>query len=149
MPTGPSLNPQILGQAENAHGALLRRILRDTTLTFHDWIALNLIVAGVGDGHPDRIVQRLVDVLKIEHENADDIVAHLTATKLVKLGVAETGDAKLEASDLGQKTYLRVRRQVDKTVARLYTGIPGDDLATAGQVLTTITKRANAELARS
>jgi hypothetical protein len=49
------LNPAIVGQAEKAHGAVLKRLLADTTLDEQQWITLQF-AAGAGDalGRDDR-----------------------------------------------------------------------------------------------
>jgi hypothetical protein len=44
----PILNPQIVGQAENAHLPVLARILAGTGTTKHQWVALSLITAAGG-----------------------------------------------------------------------------------------------------
>ena len=43
-----ALNPAIIGQAEKAHGAILKRLLADTTLDEQQWITLQFAV-GAGD----------------------------------------------------------------------------------------------------
>jgi hypothetical protein len=42
-PPGPSLNQQIIGQAENALRALLERTLAGTGLAYRHWVALSVI----------------------------------------------------------------------------------------------------------
>jgi hypothetical protein len=42
----PSLNPQILGRAENAHRALLERVLAGTGVSYGGWIALSIAAGG-------------------------------------------------------------------------------------------------------
>jgi hypothetical protein len=51
MPTPAQLavlNPAIVGQAKKAHGAVLKRLLADTTLDEQQWITLQF-ATGAGD----------------------------------------------------------------------------------------------------
>jgi NAD(P)-dependent dehydrogenase (short-subunit alcohol dehydrogenase family) len=48
MATPTTLNPQVIGQAERALGALMNRVLATTGGTFHQWVALTLTTAAGG-----------------------------------------------------------------------------------------------------
>ena len=56
-------------------------------------------------------------------------------------------DSRVGLTDAGQARYQQIRTAIGDITARLYGDLPADDLATTGRVLTTITARANAELA--
>src|SRR5215471_1597801 len=45
MPTHPSLNPQVIGQAESALGAILDPLLARTGTTFNQWLVLTVSAA--------------------------------------------------------------------------------------------------------
>jgi hypothetical protein len=42
----PTLNPQVIGQAESALGALLTPVLQETGRTFEQWLVLTVLTAG-------------------------------------------------------------------------------------------------------
>ena len=144
MTATQTLNPQILGQAEKAHAALLARILEGTPNTYHHWVAFNLIVAGDGRLDPDAFAERMTGGLKIDDATARKVIDELTEARMIEGSPDRAG---FQLTDEGQETYRSIRAAVDETIGPLYADIPADDLATAGRVLTLITARANAELA--
>jgi hypothetical protein len=137
------LNPQIIGQAENAHRALLDRVLSGTGRTREQWIAL-AITAGSGSSIArDQLVQRIVGALKVEEP-----VAQATIAELIGAQVLEADEASmLRFTAVGRELHARIRSAIDTTVTPLYNDIAAVDLETAGRVLTEITARANAQLA--
>jgi hypothetical protein len=143
-----SLNPQILGQAERAHAALLGRILEGTSLTYYHWVALNLLAAaGEGRIELEILVERMAGALKIDDASARDAISELYDLRLAR---ATSSDAPgMQLTDEGRSSFRRLRNAVDETVGALYADIPADDLATVGRVLALITARANAEFARA
>jgi hypothetical protein len=145
MTTAETLNPQVLGQAEKAHGALFDRIVTGTNITYHRWVALNLIVAGADGVDRDRLIAMMTGALKLDEATGREVVGELTDAQLIEPASPDGSD--LQLTDEGQEAYRRIRSRVDETIGQLYAGIPADDLATAGRVLTLITARANAELA--
>lgn len=140
-----TLNPQVLGQAEQAHRALLGRILAGTPHTYHHWVAFNLIVAGDGRINPDAFVERMTGALKIDEATVRNVIGELTEARVLE--TTSSDGRRLQLTDEGQETYRRLRAAVDETIGPLYADIPADDLATAGRVLTLLTARANTELA--
>lgn len=145
MITTPTLNPQVLGQAENAHRALLGRFLAGTGNTYHHWIALTLTAVSGAAIDRDSLVSRMTDVLKIPDAAAVETIADLTAAQLLR---TLPGDGpRVGLTDAGQAWYREIRSAIDEVMGRVYGDIPADDLATAGRVLTLITARVNAELA--
>jgi DNA-binding MarR family transcriptional regulator len=139
--TATTLNPQVLGQAERAHRALLDRKLAGTGLAYHHWVALTLIGGGRPDG--DELVATIAGAVKIDTAAARKVLDELADAELI-----ETQDSVVELTAKGQETYGRLRAAVDQTIGSLYAGIPSDELATAGRVVTLLTTRANAELDR-
>jgi DNA-binding MarR family transcriptional regulator len=139
--TATMLNPQVLGQAERAHRALLDRKLAGTGLAYHHWVALTLI----GGGRPDAdgLIATIAGAVKIDAATARTVIDELADAELI-----ETQDSAVELTAKGQETYGRLRTAVDETIGSLYAGIPADELATAGRVVTLVTTRANAELDR-
>jgi DNA-binding MarR family transcriptional regulator len=139
-----TLNPQILGQAEKSHAALLDRILAGTPNTYLRWVAFNLIVAGDGRIDADAFVERMTGALKVDEATARNVIAELAKAQLVETASPDGGGLELTVE--GREMYQRIRNAVDETIGVLYADIPADDLATAGRVLTLLTARANAEL---
>ena len=143
MPTPTTLNPQIIGQAENALRAILNRALARTGgSTYQHWVALNLTAAGGGAIDRDQLVGRLTAALKIDDAAAQATIAELTAAHLLR-----DHGSRIEFTDTGQARYRQIRTDLDQTNTRLFGELSADDLATVGRVLTVITDRANAELA--
>ncbi|KAA2265356.1 hypothetical protein F0L68_04580 [Solihabitans fulvus] len=142
MTTTPTVNPQIIGQAENAHKPLMARVLAPTGLTFHQWVTLNLTAANGGTVERELLVGRLTGALKI-----DDSAALQAITGLIDSALLEAQPATVELTDAGQARYREIRASIDEVMARVYRDIPAEDLAAAGRVLTLITARLNAEAA--
>ncbi|MCW2976499.1 MAG: hypothetical protein JWM06_1780 [Actinomycetia bacterium] len=145
MTVTQTLNPQILGQAEKAHAALLGRILEGTPNTYHHWVAFNIIVAGDGRIDTDAFVERMTGGLKVDDAAARAVIDELAEGHMIETTSSDA--AVLELTDDGRETYRWIRQAVDETIRSLYADISADDLATAGRVLALITARANAELA--
>jgi hypothetical protein len=141
----PTLTPQIVGQAENAHLPVLTRILVRACTTKNQWVALTLTAAAGGAVDRDQLAAQITGGLKIDHSLAVAAITELTAAQLL----AELpGEApRVGLTDAGQARYREIRSAVDEVIARVYRNIPVDDLATAGRVLTLITARLNAETA--
>jgi hypothetical protein len=143
MSTVPTLNGQIIGQAQYATRAVLDRLLARTGTTFHQSVALNVAAAGGGPVDRDQLVARMVGGLKIDESAVQATIAELTAA-----GLLETlPEARLALTGAGQARHQEIRAGIDEITAQLYGDLPADDLATAARVLTVITARADAALA--
>jgi hypothetical protein len=144
MPSPTTLDPKIIGQAENALRAILNRALARTGggITYQHWVALNLTAAGGGAIASDQLVGRLTSAVKIDDAAARAVIAELTAARLL-----QDQEPRIGLTDTGQARYRQIRTDLDQTTARLFGDLSADDLAIAGRVLTVITDRANAELA--
>lgn len=142
MTTAPTLNGQILGEAEHATRALLERLLAPTATTFHQWVVLNGTTVAGGTLPRAAIVARMTGALKVEPATAEGAIKALTATGLVE----PVGDA-ITLTDAGKARYAAIRGPLVEVTARLYADLSTDDLTAAARVLTTLTARANAELA--
>jgi hypothetical protein len=62
--------------------------------------------------------------------------------------VAPGPDATVRLTPAGQEHFGQIRGQVDEITSRLF-DFPAEDLATAGRVLSIVTERANAEIAKA
>jgi DNA-binding MarR family transcriptional regulator len=140
-----ALNPQIIGQAENAHLPILNRALAGTGLTKNQWVTLSLTMAAGGTIDRDQLVGQVTGALKIDDVAARAVIAELTASALLEDPTNE--GARVGATDAGKALFHQIRSATSEVVARAYAGIPAEDLATAARVLTIITARLNKELA--
>jgi len=142
MSTTPTLSPPIIGQAENAHKAILNRILAPTGITMNQWVALTLTTANGSSIESRDLQRRMTSALKIDEAEAVAAVAQLTTAQLMKA----SGNSLILLTDAGQARYREIRAAVSEVVARAYGGIPAEELETAGRVLAVITARLNSEL---
>ncbi len=85
--------------------------------------------------------------LKIDESVVRDVIEELTATKLLEEDPAEASRFRVRLTDAGRELCESTAAETAEISARLYAGIPVEDLAIAGRVLTLVTERANAELA--
>jgi len=92
-----------------------------------------------------QLVSRITGAVKIDDSAALAAIAELTASRLMESVPGE--DSRVGLTDAGQARYQQIRTAIGEITARLYGDLPAGDLATTGRVLTTITARANAELA--
>lgn len=145
MSTSPSLNPQVLGRAENAHRALLTRILAGTDATYEQWIALTLASVGGVAVDRDQLVARLAGALKSDDAYARDVIEQLISADRVR--PVPDDESRIDPTAAGAELFRRVRAEIDATIERLYGDVPAEDLATAGRVLTAVTGRIDDELA--
>jgi DNA-binding MarR family transcriptional regulator len=145
MSTTPSLNGQLIGQAEHATRALLERLLSRSGTTFHQWVAINLTAINGDSIERDQLSDRMTDALKIDDSAVLATVDELSAAGLLE---AVPSDApRIGLTSAGRARYRDIRTAIDEVSPRLYGDLDADDLATAGRMLATVTARANAELA--
>ncbi|WUH89497.1 MarR family transcriptional regulator [Streptomyces sp. NBC_00433] len=137
-----SLNPQILGRAENAHAPILQRLLTATGLGMTQWVGLKFTAAAGGSAGRDRLAGRVADALRTDLAAAATALAELTDAGLL----AESGDdvTRVALTDAGQAVHDRISSGISEAIGHAYAGIPAEDLLTAGRVLTLITERLNA-----
>ena len=146
MPTHPSLNPQVIGQAESALGAILDPLLARTGTTFNQWLVLTVSAASGAAIDRDQLLTRITGARKIDDSAVLTAVAELTAAELVRAMPGE--GSRIELTEAGQARYRSIRTALGEVTSRLFGDLPAEDLATAGRVLTIITERASAEVAR-
>ncbi|MGW3633945.1 MarR family winged helix-turn-helix transcriptional regulator [Streptomyces sp. NPDC005122] len=144
--TTPPVNGQLIGLAHYASRAVLENVLARTGTTFHQSVALRAVSDQGGTGgtvERARLVARLTGSLKIEESAARRTVDEMTALGLLAAPTAVT----VSLTEHGAELFERIRTDGNAIAARLYAGIPAEDLATVGRVLTLVTERADAELA--
>ena len=141
MSSYPPLNTQVIGQAESALGALLEPLLAGAGITFQQWLVLTVTAASGGRTDRGQLVARIAGARKIDPAEVESAIAELAAGGLA----TSTGPLALTGS--GQDVYQRIRGAIEELNAELF-AFPSEDLATAGRVLSIVTERANAVLAR-
>jgi hypothetical protein len=137
-----TLNPQIVGQAENAHGAIMDLVLAGTGLDRDRWVALSLITFAGGTIETDTLIARAADALKIAPDTARAAIKALDAT-----GLVTQDGAQVTITEAGRTLVAAVRGKTGPIIARAYADVPAEDLALAARVLIQITKGLNRELA--
>lgn len=140
MTQAPTLNSQVIGQAERATRAVLEVLLAETNTPFMHWVALNL-TAAQGEIPVDALVDQLVSGLRIEESAARTAVDDLVHESLV------TVTDRVQLTPEGLERYQRISDGIGEITRRLYRDLPHDDLVVARRVLETLTDRARAELA--
>ncbi|WP_030797124.1 hypothetical protein [Streptomyces sp. NRRL S-337] len=145
--TVPTVNGRVVALAHYAGRALVERVMAQHGATFHQSVALRaVVVAGESIGR-DEPVGDVIGSLKIDESVVRGVIEELTATKLLEEDPAEVSRSRLRLTDAGRELCESTAAETAEISARLYAGIPVEDLAIAGRVLTLVTERANAELA--
>jgi hypothetical protein len=137
-----TLNPQIVGQAENAHGAIMNVVLAGTGLNRDRWVVLTLTTSADGPLATAALTGRVTGAPKISEDTTRSAIAELVAA-----GLLAEADAQITATDTGRALFTRLRGTINQIVARAYSDVSAEDLETAARVLTTITAGLNRELA--
>ncbi len=144
MTQAPTLNGQVIGQAERATRAVLELLLAETDTPFVQWVALNLAAqaeAAQRETTVDALVEQLVTGLRIDGFEAGAAIDALVVESLVTI------DGAVRLTVDGTAKYLRISDGITEITQRLYRDLPQDDLVVARRVLETLTERARAELA--
>ena len=139
--SAPQANPRLIALAHYAGRAILESVLARHGITFQQSVTLRL--AAVADGPVDRarLVGEVVDALKI-----DEAAVHTVVEELIEGRLLTAESAALRITDAGRELYRTTSAETSPISARIYAGIPAEELAAAGRVLSLITERANAEL---
>ncbi|WP_086729577.1 MarR family transcriptional regulator [Streptomyces carpinensis] len=142
--TAPPVNGRVIALAHYAGRALLEGVLARHGATFHQSVTLRAVVAAGGSIGPDELVGDVTGSLKTDESVVRGVIEELTATKLLE---GDPAASRLRLTDAGRELYESTTTETAEISARLYAGIPAEDLAIAGRVLALITERANAQLA--
>jgi DNA-binding MarR family transcriptional regulator len=142
-PTTPLLNPRVIALAHYAARGVLEQILTRHSVTFQQSVTLRVAAVADGPVERDHVVDSVVGSLKIDAAAAHAVVDELIAAQLL----APQGPSQVRITDAGRELHDVTSTETAPISARIYAGIPAEDLAVAGRVLTLITERADAELA--
>ncbi|MGW3179872.1 MarR family transcriptional regulator [Kitasatospora sp. NPDC001119] len=145
--TAPTaVNGRVIALAHYAARALLEDVLDRHGATFHQSVTLRVVTVAGGSIARDALVRDVTGSLKAEESVVHGVIGELTSAGLLSQDPAEASRLHLTAA--GRELYERTTAEAAGITARLYAGIPAEDLAIAGRVLTLVTERANAEQAR-
>ncbi|MFE6617741.1 MarR family transcriptional regulator [Streptomyces sp. NPDC057740] len=141
--TTPPLNPRVIALAHYASRALLENVLARHGATFQQSVTLRLVAVADGPVEREHVVGGVVGALKIDAADARSVVDELIGAG----ALAAQGPSLVRITDAGRELYERTSTETAPITARVYAGIPAEDLAVAGRVLRLITERADAEFA--
>ncbi|EFF89514.1 MULTISPECIES: hypothetical protein [Streptomyces] len=139
----PPADARALGLAHYAARGVLEHFLARHGLTFPQQIALRTAVTAETPRTRDALVTEVRGVLK-----ADPAALQATLDELVAGGLLAVAGAHLRPTEAGRAALAAVAAETAPVSARIWGGIPAEDLAAAGRVLALVTERADAELAR-
>jgi DNA-binding MarR family transcriptional regulator len=140
--TAPTVDGRVIGLAHYAGRAILESVLARYDMTFQQAVTLRPVAVAGAPVERDALVAQIADTLKIEAADVHGVVEELAARQLITIE-----GPKVLITDAGRELQTEVSTETGKISARIYDGIPAEDLAIAGRVLALVTERANAELA--
>ncbi|WP_318216801.1 MarR family transcriptional regulator [Streptomyces sp. SCL15-6] len=139
--TAPVADSRALGLAHYAARGVLEHVLARHGVTFQQQIALRAAVTAAAPQTADDLVTQVRASLK-----ADPVAVRATLDELLAERLLVADGAHLRPSDAGRELLAAVGAETAPFTARIWGGIPADDLAAAGRVLALVTERADAEL---
>ncbi|MGI5460423.1 MarR family transcriptional regulator [Streptomyces sp. CA-249302] len=140
--TAPKADARALGLAHYAARAALESVLARHGATFQQQITLRLAVVAEAPLARAELVAQVVGSLKADADEVEQVVEELTAK-----GLLAAESSRIRVTDAGREFYAGVTAESSRISARVWGGIPEEDLMAAGRVLALVTERANAELA--
>ncbi|MFD5568504.1 MarR family winged helix-turn-helix transcriptional regulator [Streptomyces cadmiisoli] len=140
--TAPRVDGRVIGLAHHAARAVLETVLARHGVTFHQVVTLRLVAVAGAPVERAALVAEVVGALKTDASEARGVVDGLIAG-----GLVEAVDAEVRITGAGRELYETSAAETGEIADRIYAGIPAEDLAVAGRVLTLVTERADAELA--
>ncbi|MEU6764131.1 MarR family transcriptional regulator [Streptomyces sp. NPDC046853] len=138
----PAANARDLALAHYAARGVLEHVLARHGVTFQEQVTLRAALTSDTPLTPDDLLAQIQGSLKAD---PSDIRATLDALLAKELLVAD--GAHLRPTEAGRELFAAIGAEVGPVSARIWGGIPAEDLAAAGRVLALVTERADAELA--
>lgn len=140
--TAPAADARLLGLAHYAARGVLEHVLAEHGLTFQQQTALRAALTADAPQTPDDLVAQVHTSLKAAPADIRTTLDQLLADQLLVVD-----GPHLRPTDAARALMAAVATETAPVSARIWAGIPADDLAAAGRVLTLVLQRANAELA--
>ncbi|WP_018511100.1 MULTISPECIES: hypothetical protein [unclassified Streptomyces] len=138
----PAATARELGLAHYAARGVLEYVLARYGATFAQQIALRAAINADAPQTPDELVAQVQGSLKADPAAIRAVLDELRAKDLL---VAD--GEHLRPTEAGRELFAAVAAETAPISARVWGGIPAEDLAAAGRVLALVTARADAELA--
>ncbi|MDQ0717989.1 DNA-binding MarR family transcriptional regulator [Streptomyces luteogriseus] len=138
----PPVGPRDIALAHYAGRALLETVLTRHGITFQQSVTLRLAALADGPVGREQIVDGVTGALKIDTAEVYRVLDELIAAQLL----TPDGSSDVRITDAGRELYATTSGETAPITARIYDGIPAEDLAVTGRVLSLITERAGAEL---
>ncbi|MER7895708.1 MarR family transcriptional regulator [Streptomyces sp. NPDC096046] len=139
----PRVDPRVIALAHYAGRALLENVLARQGITFQQSVTLRLAAVADGPVRREQLTDGVTGALKIGATEAQQVLDELVAARLL----TPDGPSEVRITDAGRELYATTSGETAPITARIYDGIPAEDLAVTGRVLSLITGRADAELA--
>ena len=140
--TAPPVDSRVIGLAHYAARAVLESVLARHGLGFQQQIVLRPVVLADGPVDRARLAADTVAALKADEDSVQG-----TIDELIAAGLVATDASDVRITDAGRAVYERITQETSPVSARIWGGIPEEDLLATGRVLALVTERANAELA--
>ena len=140
--TPPLADSRAIALAHYAARAVLESVLDRHGITFQQSVTLRLVAVAEAPVDREALVGQVTGSLKV---GAAD--AHRVVDELIAKGLLAAQDSAVRITEAGREVYATTTAETGEFSARIYAGIPTEDLAAAGRVLTLVTERADAELA--
>ncbi|MER8032987.1 MarR family transcriptional regulator [Streptomyces bauhiniae] len=140
--TGPVTGARDLALAHYAARGVLERVLARHGLTFQQQVALRAAITADAPLTVDDLVAQVQYSLK-----ADVVDIRATLDELLAKRLLVTTGPHIRPTDAGHELMAAVGEATAPVSARIWGGIPADDLAAVGRVLALVTERANVEFA--
>jgi DNA-binding MarR family transcriptional regulator len=140
LPFGTAL----VGQVENAFGAILEQQLSGTGLSAPQWITLTVAIRSGETVELGQLTRTVAGARKIRDAEARAYVEELAGAGLLAAPAERSG--QITVTDAGRQLHARVQSAVVEVTNRLWGDLPADELTSAARVLNTVLARANDEL---
>jgi len=139
--TAPA-DARVLALAHYAARGVLEHVLARHGITFQQQVTLRAAVTADVPQTPDDLVAQVRGSLKADPADIRATLDELLAKQLIVVD-----GAHLHPTDAARELTATLGAETAPISARIWGGIPAEDLAAAGRVLALVTERANAELA--
>ncbi|KUN28448.1 hypothetical protein AQJ11_13110 [Streptomyces corchorusii] len=140
--TAPVADARALALAHYAARSVLEYVLARYGATFQQQVALRAAITTETPQTSDDLITQVQGSLK-----ADPADIRATLDELLAKQLLVADGAHLRPTDAGRELFAATGAETAPISARIWGGIPAEDLTAAGRVLALVTERANAELA--
>ncbi|MFD0318752.1 MarR family transcriptional regulator [Streptomyces flavalbus] len=140
--TTPTADSRALALAHYAARGVLESVLARYDVTFQQSVALRVLAVAEGPVGREVVVRQVAGSLKADADDVRGVVE-----ELVGKGLCAPEGAALRLTDAGREFYAASGAETAEISARIWAGIPAEDLAATGRVLALVRERADAELA--